>query len=209
MLPALLFTTPQCPHCPGMKAALAQIQSEGLLGTIEIVDATAQPERAQALHIQSVPWLRLGELIFEGQMGRGDLRAWAQTAHTAIGIRRYFFSSLKNGKRAHVESVLRAQPQYAALLGDLIQDPEASMAVRIGIGAVLEELQGSAIAEAMVPALAHILTGGEARDRADAAHFLSLIATPSALSTLRAALQDSDEVVRAIAIETLTEHEQL
>lgn len=190
-----------------MKAALAQIQNEGLLGSVEIVDATAQPERAQALHIQSVPWLRLGELIFEGQMGRGDLRAWAQTAQTAEGIRRYFFTSLKNGKRAHVESVLRAQPQHAALLGDLMQDAEASMAVRIGIGAVLEELQGSGLAEAMVPSLTSILSAGEARDRADAAHFLSLIATPGALAALRSALQHSDAAVREIAIETLTEYE--
>ncbi len=187
-----------------MKAALAQIQNEGFIGNIETVDATQEPERAQALNIKSVPWLRLGTLEFDGQMSPGDLRAWARTADTDQGLRHYFFTMLKNGKRAHVESVIRQHPQYALTLGELVNDADASMAVRIGIGAVLEELGASA--DAMVPALVKLLNDIETRNRADAAHFLSLIATPAALSALRPALNDSSAEVREIAAEALDHH---
>ena len=187
-----------------MKAALAQIQSEGLLSSLEIVDATKEPERAQALNIKTVPWLRLGALEFEGQMGQGDVRAWARTAETPEGLRHYFFTMLKSGKRGHVESVLRQHPHYAQALGELLTDADASMAVRIGIGAVLEELGASA--DAMVPALVKLLGDAEARNRADAAHFLSLIATPAALTALRSALNDNNADVREIAAEALAHH---
>lgn len=186
-----------------MQTALTQLRDEGLIAEVEIVDATQETERAQALNIKSVPWLRLGALEFDGQMSRGDLRAWARTADTPEGLRHYFFTMLKNGKRAHVESVLRQQPQYALALGELLNDADASMAVRIGIGAVLEEL--GAKADAMVPALVKLLSDAEARNRADAAHFLSLIATPAALAALRQALTDSSEDVRDIAAEALAD----
>lgn len=187
-----------------MKTALAQLREEGLIADIELVDATLETARAQALNIKSVPWLRLGALEFEGQMSRGDLRAWARSAETAEGLRHYFLTMLKNGKRGHVESVIRQHPRYAYALGGLLNDADASMAVRIGIGAVLEELGSSA--DAMVPALVTLLSDAEARNRADAAHFLSLIATPAALAALRPALADSSADVREIAAEALAHH---
>lgn len=199
----LLFTTPTCPHCPGMKQSLNILKKEGLIAALEVVDATTATARAQALGVQSVPWLMLGSLQFEGTMTLGELRLWAERAARADGVQVYFYEMLKSGRRTKVEQLIRQQPQQAAVLGDLLLDPAASMAVRIGIGAVLEELQGTGLLDAMVPKLALILRSSEPRNRADAAHYLSLIANAAALDVLRNYLDDTDTEVREIAQEAL------
>ena len=200
---ALLFTAPGCPHCPGVKAALNTLLQEGAIASLEVVDASTEVERAQASGVKSVPWLILGLLQFEGVMALGELREWAGRAASADGIKAYFFEMLKTGRRAKVEQVIRDHPEHVAVLADLLLDPEASMAVRIGIGAVLEELQGSGATGAMTPRLAQILRDPEPRNRADAAHFLSLIGGAQAFRLLRDCLDDPDEAVREIAYDAL------
>jgi HEAT repeats len=200
---ALLFTSPECPHCPSMQRALSTLLNEGEISALDVLDASVATERAQNLGIKSVPWLQLGPFQFEGMLSLGELRGWAERAARADGVKIYFYEMLKSGKRAKVEHMIRQQPDRAAILGDLLLDSEASMAVRIGIGAVLEELQGSDLLDALVPKLVQILQQQAPRNRADAAHYLSLIANPAALDALRHCLHDSDAEVREIAQETL------
>lgn len=200
----LLFTTPACPHCPGVKQALGLLEKEGLIDTPEIIDLAAHPERAHALGVKSVPWFRIGELQFEGAMPLGEMRMWAKRAATPSGMKDYFFELLKSGRRSKVEDMIRAEPQRSIALANLMHDPEASMATRLGIGAVLEEFQGSAIAAPMIPKLAEILHDTEPRNRADAAHFLSLIGDAAARELLRGCLDDPDLAVREIASDTLS-----
>ncbi|MDP1681701.1 MAG: glutaredoxin domain-containing protein, partial [Burkholderiales bacterium] len=182
---ALLFTAPACPHCPGVKQALGILAQEGLIASMEVVDLAAHPERAQVLGVKSVPWFRIGELEFEGAMSLGELRTWATRAASREGLKKYFFEMLKSGRRRKVEDMIRADPQRSIAMVDLMRDPEASMAIRLGIGAVLEEFQGSTIAAPMAPKLADMLHDPEPRNRADAAHFLSLIGDAEALKLLR------------------------
>lgn len=200
---ALLFTTPSCPHCPGVKQSLSRLLEEGVIASLEVVDASTEVVRAQALGVRSVPWLRLGPFEFEGQMTLGELRHWAERAAQPQGLRDYLFEMLKTGRRAKVDALLRDDPQRAAALAELVTDPEAGMAVRLGIGAVLEELQGTPVTEPMVPVLAQALTHAEPRDRADIAHFLTLIGGEAARAALRTCLDDADAEVREIAQEAL------
>ena len=163
---ALLFTTPDCPHCPGVKAGLSTLLQEGGIAALEVLDISSATERAQALGVKSVPWFRIGELEFEGAMSLGELRTWAMRAASVSGLKDYFFEMLKSGRRHKVEDMIRADPQRSVALVDLIRDSEASMAIRLGIGAVLEEFQGSAIAAPMVPQLAEMLHDPEPRNHA-------------------------------------------
>ncbi len=205
MLPlALLFTAPACPHCPGVKAALNTLLQEGAIASLETADASDDAKRAQALGVRSVPWLRIGEFEFEGVMSLGEMRMWAARAASASGLKDYFFEMLKSGRRGKVEDMIRTDPQRALALVDLMRDPEASMAIRLGIGAVLEEFQGSAIAAPMTPKLAELLHDPEPRNRADAAHFLSLIGDAEALRLLRGCLGHPDPEVREIAHDALS-----
>jgi hypothetical protein len=201
---ALLFTAPGCPHCPGMKRALATLLDEGAIGALDVLDATVETERARSLGVKSVPWLRLGPFEFEGQMGLGELRRWAELAARRDGLKSYFFEMLKTGRRAKVEQSLRDDPGRSTMLAELVTDPEAGMAVRLGIGAVLEELQGSGITLAMAPLLVRALADADPRNRADIAYFLSLIGGEAARDALRGCLDDPDPEVREIAQDVLT-----
>jgi HEAT repeat protein len=200
---ALLCTAPGCPHCPGVKRALGQLLVEGHIAALQEIDVVRQADAAQRLGIRSVPWLRLGAFEFEGQLSLGELRHWADLAARPDGLKAYYLEMLKTGRRAKVERSLREEPARAAWLAELVVDPESSMAVRLGIGAVLEELQGSGLAARMVPRLARALGEAEPRDRADIAHFLSLIGGAAAMDALRACLHDPDPDVREIAEDAL------
>jgi HEAT repeat protein len=200
---ALLFTLPGCPHCPGVKRALEALAREGLIGSLTVADA-AQDARAAALGVRSVPWLKLGPFRFEGQMTPAELRQWAELAAAPEGLTRYFYEMLRTGRRHVVEAAIREEPARAAALAALVLDPEASMAVRLGIGAVLEELQGSEATQSMVAPLIAALPAASARDRADIAHFLGLIGGEAALAALRRLREDPDPQVREIAMEALS-----
>jgi HEAT repeat protein len=79
--------------------------------------------------------------------------------------------------------------------------------VRLGIGAVLEELHGSGLAEIIIPDLGELARNGDALTRADACHFLSLIGGRQVVPWLRICLDDEDKEVREIAAEALAEIE--
>lgn len=201
---ALLFTLPGCPHCPGVKRALEKLLAEGLLESLEVVDAAQESARAQALGVRSVPWVRIGPLQFEGALTPEALRRWAQlAASSGQGLREYFIEMLKSGRRDKVESLIREDPRRAEILAALVLDPEAAMVVRLGIGAVLEELQGTELARPMVAPLVRALPHASPRDRTDIAHFLSLIGGPEAITALRALIDDPDPEVREIAREAI------
>lgn len=202
---ALLLLATGCPHCPAVLEGLSALLKEGVIGRLEATNIVARPEAAQELGVRSVPWTRIGPFELEGALTPAELRRWAEAAPQPDGMKAYFFQALRNGRRDKVERAIRRDPASAAALAGLMLDPETSMAVRLGIGAVLEEFHGSGLTDAMIPALAELARTGDALNRADACHFLSLIGGDAAIPHLRACLGDEDSEVRGIAQEALDE----
>ena len=205
---ALLLIAPDCPHCPAVLAGLSGLLKEGVIGRLEVVNVVARPEQAAELGVRTVPWTRIGAFELEGVQSPAELRRWAVQTNSLDGMADYFFQMLTTGCRARVEQMARQDPSRLLALVRLMEKPEASMAVRLGIGAVLEELQGSGVAETMIPALGALSRNGDALTRADACHFLSLIGGQQVEPWLRACLEDENKEVREIAAETLEELEQ-
>lgn len=203
---ALLFISPDCPHCPAVLAALTALLKEGLLGRLEVVNLAAHPAAAAELGVKSVPWLRLGPFEAEGATSPGELRCWALGAEDEELVAQHIHDLLISGQRHRVENLLRREPRFCSAFPRLLRDPEASMAVRLGIGAVLEEFQGGAVARGIVAELGELARYGDPRSRADACYFLSLIGGPETPPLLRACLQDADPEVREIAAEALQEN---
>lgn len=200
---ALLLISPSCPHCAAMLEGFAALVKEGVVGRLQVVNVAARPEEASSRGARSVPWCSIGAFIFDGAMAPADLRRWAQRAGDADGMAAYFLEMLRSGRRRHVEAVIRADSRHSLALAELLRDPAASMAVRLGIGAVLEALQGTAAAVPMVADLGALTRDAEARLRADACHYLSLIGTPETIPYLEACREDEDAEVREIAAEAL------
>lgn len=202
---ALLLLAPGCPHCPAVLKGLAGLVKAGVVGRLEVVNIAVHPEQASALGVRTVPWMRIGEFELEGVQTPGELRRWAELFGTPRGLPEFFLHLLKNGRRDKVEAMARQQPQRLLALVTLLADAESSMAVRLGIGAVLEEFQGDPIAEVMIPGLGELTRHADALTRADACHYLSLIGGAAIVPYLKECLADESAEVREIAAETLAE----
>ena len=85
----------------------------------------------------------------------------------------------------------------------IVANPEASINVRIGAGAVFVEMAGTAILAALVEPLAALTDHHDARVRVDACHYLGLTQSRSAVVYLRARLEDDDADVREVAADSL------
>ena len=77
------------------------------------------------------------------------------------------------------------------------------MQVKLGVGALIEDLEGSHILNELIPALGKLSSHNDHRIRADATHYLSCIHSTDTLPYLRARLDDSHEEVREIAADAL------
>lgn len=202
---ALLLLAPGCPHCPVVLDGLARLVKDGRLGRLEVVNIAVRPERAAELGVRSVPWVRIGAFVLDGLHSPAELAHWAARAGTADGVRDYVRARLKAGALAELEGALAHHPQWLHALLPLVADPETELHVRLGLGALLESLAGSAALQALVPALGELSAHADHRVRSDACHYLALTGSRDAVPFLRARLQDDQPEVREIAQESLAE----
>lgn len=200
---ALLCLSSQCPHCPGMLQVLADLVKHGRLGRLEVVNLEARPLAARELGVRSVPWLRVGPFELSGARGRAELENWIDLAARPEGMAEYFHTLLKEGELAKVLATVHRHPDTIHALLPIVANPEASINVRIGAGAVFEEFTAQPALRAITHRLGELAQAGDARVRADACHYLSLTRSGDARPYLLARLQDDDATVREIARESL------
>ncbi len=110
---------------------------------------------------------------------------------------------LKSGGLRKVIDRVKREPETLAALIDLLAEPESPIAVQLGIGAVMESLQGSEILARQTGLLGRLTTSEEPRIRADTCHYLGLTASREALPLLQACLDDENRDVREIAGESI------
>lgn len=175
----------------------------GSLGELRVVNVEQRPQTARSLGVRSVPWVRLGPFELTGLRSRADLETWASRVASDTGMADGFHLLLKEGALDQVVEAVRRQPKFLAALMPIVANPEASLNVRIGAGAVLEAFAGQPALRALVPRLAELSADADARVRADACHYLGLTGDPSARPPLQARLDDLDAEVREIAAESL------
>jgi glutaredoxin len=200
---ALLLTAPGCPHCPTVLQGLNDLLNQGLIRTLEVIDIAKNPERAEALNVRSVPWVKLGSFELEGLRSPAELRSWAQRANSMTGTARYFEELLKEGKLEKVSQFVKDQPDAIEALLILASDKDAEMTVRIGISAVIETYEGSDIINNHFDSLRALSENEDPRVRSDACHFLNLTHNPEAIEILKDLTKDSERSVRDVAVESL------
>lgn len=200
---ALLLISSGCAHCPAMIENLSKLTKEGRLGKLEIVNLETNPDIATELGVRTVPWFRVGNFIFDGVMPYDELVEWAQLAAENSGQVDYLIYQLQHQQLAEVVRQVREHPFYLIELIPLIGDLDTPMAVRIGIGALIEELEQDPALEQAVPALERLTLSPEPQVRADACHYLGLCGDPVAIPAVRNLLDDDNAEVGEIAAETL------
>lgn len=204
---ALLLMTAGCPHCPAALQALTALLKEGSIGRLEIVNVAIHTEEAEVRGVKSVPWIQIGPFEVEGVSSPAKLRELANGVNDDAVFDNWLLETLKAGQRQKFESLVRREPRRIHGLARLMTNPETSMAIRLGLGAILEELQGSGLTEPLIPALGEMLKSQDRLLKADACHFLTLIGGEGIRPFMQGCLDDADPEIREMVEEWLTDNQ--
>jgi len=199
----LLLTATGCPHCPVVHKIFSQLKAADKIGKLEVINITQHPEAAEQYGVRSVPWFRIGDLEFQGLHSAAELEYWVNSASDTDGIKKYLIDELEAGHLPAVEKLLHAHPAWLHLSLSIVADMDAPIQARIGLGAVFEDMQGTAQLRELVAPLAELTRHSDQRVRGDACYYLGLTEDSRARPALQACLNDEVAEVREIAEEAL------
>jgi hypothetical protein len=200
---AELLIAPGCAHCPAVLDAMGKLVKQGLIGRLRVTNVAVHPEAAQAAGTRTVPWVRIGPFELEGSHSAGELQDWAEQAATGAGMAGYLAYLIEQQRLPRAVALIEERPALLHELMPMLGDLETPMGVRIGIGAIIEELQDSGLLATIVDELGALTRATEPQIRADACHYLGLSGEAAAASYVRPLLEDDDPEVREIASESL------
>lgn len=193
-----------CTHCPIALAALSDLLKKGRIGRLEVTNIAVRPEIGEARGARSVPWMRIGPFELSGAHTPSELAAWVERAVSGTGWQDYLSERLATGELEGAIAASRQDRAARQALLELAADLDTPFAVRIGVGAVFEELGPEGLIADLVQPILDTLAGSEhAQVRADAAHFLGLSGSEQARAPLQQMRDDADAEVREIAQESL------
>ncbi|MEL0584921.1 MAG: HEAT repeat domain-containing protein [Candidatus Thiodiazotropha sp. (ex. Lucinoma kazani)] len=192
-----------CAHCPSVLEGLSQLLKKGEIGRMEVVNIVEHPEIAQKVGTRSVPWTRIGAFELEGMLTPAELSQWVDLASRNKGIDAYFSHLLEIQRPDKVISWVKSKQDSLPLLLSLLESGQTPLAARIGVGVVLEELQGSDLLQSTLPTLIALSQSSHANTRADAAHYLGLTHSSDAIDRVRELHNDENPDVREIAADSL------
>ena len=200
---ALILVSTHCPHCHALEKLLHQRMENGSLGELEVVNFEHSPEVAQQYGVRSVPWLRLGNFVFDEALTPADLDRWIGGTARASGAASYIAYLLEKGKlNKAIEWIEAGNASLSAIL-PVLQDPDVKINVRVGVSAILEHFEDTNTIRAAIPALTAMLGDSNPTVRIDVCHYLSLTHSIDVVESLKTMLEDEDEQVRQVARESI------
>jgi len=206
---ALMLLGTHCPHCPTVLSGLAALVKAGTIGTLKIINIEQRPDLARELGVRTVPWVRLGVFELEGLHSEKELKKWAENASSAAGMAAWLDELLSNGNVGKATRLIQSSPDAIDALLELFADPEIQLNTRIGISAIIEELQDSSLLQSVVEKLGALTRHEDARIRGDACHYLALSGAQQAARFIQPLLEDQDPEIKELAEESLQRLEDL
>jgi hypothetical protein len=194
-----------CTHCPVVLAGLAELIKAGQIGRLEVINIAQHPELAEERGVRGVPWIRIGPFELSGAHSQSELSDLAARAGSEAGMMDYLRESLEGGELDLIIRACRRNPEMLSPLLGLAGDLETPFAVRIGVGAVLEDLATDGLLSDLVDDISRLAASPHSQTRADAAHFLGLTGNEKARPSLEQLTTDKDREVREIATESLAD----
>ena len=200
---ALILVSSHCPHCHALEKLLRERETNDLLGKLDVINIEKMPEVAQQYGVRSVPWLQLGDFVFEETLTPVELDRWIGHAKAGDGQSPYIDYLLGHGKLSKaIEWIEKGSASLQAVI-QILADPDANMNVRIGIGAILEHFEDTDEIRAIVPDLLALLRDKNSMIRTDVCHYLSLTHSEDAIEPLKQMLEDKDPQVQQVARESI------
>ncbi|MDT8451898.1 MAG: HEAT repeat domain-containing protein [Gammaproteobacteria bacterium] len=199
----VLLITGQCPHCASVMKSLSELLKQGEIATLEMVNIEHRPERAAELGVRAVPWMKVGWFELTGLHSQGELLEKARQAGSDEGARAYISEELKAGRVNTVVALVAKQHELISHVLALLEDAEAGINVRLGVGVILEEHAPADWFAPYIQALGEYTRHEDERVRADACHYLSLTQNKAAVPFIKSLQKDDSELVREVAEESL------
>lgn len=199
----LFFLASGCQHCPSVLQSLSELIKEGSIAELEVVNLQRSPERAAELHVRSVPWVKIGPFELVGMRTKTELKQWIDRVNEPQAMADYYAEMMTTGDIDKVLALVKHSPDTFAALVALMADPETTLSVRIGVGAIVEDLAASDILKQNIDLLAKYTQDKDARVRNDACYYLGLSQDKAAEVYIRPLLDSDDAETREIAEEAL------
>lgn len=201
----LLLISTQCSHCASVMQILSQMLKQGKLARLEIINLEREPNLAKEMKVRSVPWIKIGDRVFEGALSAEEIHRWVEAENKLEADLDYVTQMLLDGSMKQVVSYIEDKPERLKVIVQLMNDADAKINIRLGIGVVLESFAMDDAMATVLPTLITYLKHDDARVRADACHYLSLTGKPDLISVIEPCLDDVDAEVREIAEESIGE----
>jgi len=202
---ALLLIATGCQHCPSVLQNLSELVKEAKLASLEVVNIAAAPERAAALNVRSVPWVKLGDFELLGMKSKTELEQWINKANNPEDMSDYFEELMTSGEINKVQEMVEQHPEYIQSLLDIMSSDKSGLSARVGVGAVFEHISGSDVLINAIDTLGTYCQNPNARIRNDACYYLGLSLHQSAKKYIQPLLEDQDPDVRECATDALEE----
>ncbi len=202
---ALLLISTSCQHCPTMLKNLSELIEEGKISSLEIVNIAVSPERAEALNVRTVPWLKLEEYELTGLKSKSELLEWIDKAGSSEGQRLYFEELIGAGRITEAQKIIEEKPWKMPALLAIMDSESTTLSLRIGVSAIIEQLAGSKQLIENIDTLSEYCQHELARVRNDACYYLGLSRHADAEEHIRPLLNDESDEVKETAKEALEE----
>jgi len=205
---ALLLIATGCQHCPSVLQSLSELIKEGKIARLEVVNIVEDPARAESLNVRSVPWIKLGEFELVGLKSKTEIQQWIDKSSNTDDMSDYFEELMVSGEISKVQKIVEDSPEQIKSLFNIMANEKFGLSARIGVGAILEQLAGSEILINNIDTLGEYCQHKLARVRNDACYYLGLTQHPDAEKYIRPLLDDSDDEVKEVAQEAISELSQ-
>lgn len=200
---ATLVVTSSCPHCASMLTLLSKMLKNGDIATLKLINADRAKSLALQLGVRSVPWLALDYVRLTGGLSEAELHRWVGKIQTGEAMTEYLLSALGSGRLDEVTELVQGNRRYLLGIIELLKLPTLEFKVKLGVSAVVEQIQGSDILQSCIGELGELLKSAEDSVRVDVLYFLSLSASQDAVVYVRPFVDNPNPVVREAALEAL------
>ena len=202
---AILFISSTCPHCSAVLQALTTLLKNGSLAHLNIFNIELNPEAASHYGVRAIPWVQIGPYELTGLRSQNELLQWIERVDDPAAMAEYFAEQIIQAEMHKVLTTIENNPPLFNALLRLMGEDTTSLSVRIGIGALMEDLAHGDIINQHLDALGSYTSHAQAVVRNDACHYLGLSHNSAAEKFIRPLLNDSDAEVREVAAEALQE----
>lgn len=199
----LLLIGTHCPYCSGVISSFGKLVKSGVIPRLEIINIEQHPDIAMKYGVRSIPWMKIGEITLTGNYSAEELREWIIKSQTADADVETVSELLNTSRVDEVTKMIRKDPKVMDTILKILAEPEAKFNVRLGIGVVMEEFEGSNLLKKQIKTLGKLTHHKSAAVRADACHYLGLSQSTNAISWLKQCTEDVDANVREIASDSL------